>query len=1657
MTGPALNDFGVAPTSLPSFSAGGTDPQISRAMDEWRNQQDARKQMVDSLLLKMTLGKHTDPQTASDLVARAQKPPDDTRNPDVQDKLIGQAHFYGIENADKIPMTALQHMVSQRQAALPEADSHYTGEGVGLAAGNIATGTVQGGINLVTRVPFIGPVIANLGITRALNQKMYEWNEGMTADLNDEDKKRLAIDSFVGKQVAPLAAFGAMMKPLGALVDGAIGVAPAATGGNIIAKGAVIRDAIYRTALKMGATTGAMEMLNNQTTFAQKGSAVVGGTVLGGAIGGVSAFVGSLPIFAKRAADSFSTPFDRSGPVSDGPPPGAPLHPDYEVVPDVQRRLGSGQVGAEQMGGQAAPAEAGPSGIPGPGRVAGLLGPGGGPGEAIPVGGVGTTGALPPERGLPSPYQAPQVPEHPPEEAALYHHYSQMADGLAQENPELAASMRQVAQSFAPPETAQMPQQFDPRSIMSDYDMNQYMAAQAPKGVDTPTAAAAGVNLAKRAMIAESPALGDMVYQPRYDDLDVVKAQQASNPGAVQIVQGIGDEAKTIRQLTQAQVEGKLMPQNYRVVPITDPETGHIRNDLLVSDGMPITNKRVNQYKSFGMFEGQRALLAGGSDVEVVQPAPSGGFATVKIRNGDLQMLVPADDLLPGKTSEVLPSDLGIKTAPSLYNSFRNQVQFENAYHNSQAGYPQFGWLDPQASDLLPYQMESFLDQEGIHHPVLRASIKNYFNVQRLADFKATSPAEIEQMRSVNAIASARLSENKFLSNNGASLDEMASAKGMRWENYPGTAGGTLRNVYTQQDYPMSHEDAAKAFLKTYHYEAPDIIGHASVPAEVMELPPSEIHPGNNDWPHGTEENNLPVVVAHADHMTNLIQDLEDQHFNRPTEDSFSTELTPSFSTPSGGGGPPALTPPPPPPGTTPPGFNPPALPPSNPSLASQFATANRTQLWKAQQDMDGIFFRYFTPLRRASMKIEGDLQKAGVTSDLWSDLDGMETGKNQAHNAAKPWMEEADDIHSYFSNSDLRDGTVAKIEEIGDFNQKVTAMQRAGYSDAQITAQGRWRDFFDRAYDEFVAPPGQGGQRNGSRYVFNYVTRVRAAAGAGSENPWSDATSSLPPELQFMGDYMRTGNLSPRNMDMRVIVGSYIRAATTQKYMGDAWSSAVAKWSGSDFPPEAQPFQSLVLNTLNSFRTGMEPGYQLSVQGLRHALNTVGVPVTNDDVNGLWNPTLSLMYKAYLAFNPSLIIREGIRPLLAGTRIGFTPVIESYTKYATNAAARAEMTQRAIAGGWVEPGETPMIGGDLLSSRSDTPDNVQQFSNTGQTVRSLAQKSWDAVYDMMPRRFKTSAPGEGPLGAAGPVLDAATNITKILETGKIVAGDAGYNVASRAIAAYRAGPPSEDAMAQLLGDSHIRARPQPVIDKFTNMITDGRDEDAAQLMARESAADAGFRFGRVQGAVGTRGQDGRIAMALGNFSVQYANELLEGMSNGTTGDRVAFLARHAAVRGSLMAASAATGWNLSKYMWDHGLGWFGSPILNAAVAGVQDAHAVFERSTGAKLSPDDQSRITSLAKTAANPSSIVGGLVSSTGLARTLTGMESVSQSANPGEHFWQMLFTGESGNRTDIERFFQSLNVDPSTGGRLSGPPTAPMSPTTATPPAKGSGAQQ
>jgi hypothetical protein len=346
---------------------------------------------------------------------------------------------------------------------------------------------------------------------------------------------------------------------------------------------------------------------------------------------------------------------------------------------------------------------------------------------------------------------------------------------------------------------------------------------------------AAGLN--KVGIIMESPTLPEIAASPVMNDVTVLNAARAGNPGGSNIIQGVADPVQILQNLDS--------PYGGASFTRFATRRGQTRLDVLISD-TPLTDAHLVQYESFGIYEGQSVVTRNGK-VGTVLKMDELGVASVMPENGTVAFRAPAANLQPRVTST------GTLESPELWNAFdtfADQQARAGAQAMTQAGTE----LTPEMiastrQQNLGLYLETFLDKAGVREPGLRARITNYFDRRYVDQFRSLAPAESMQAETLAATMEEAASPG--ISPVGL-LDQHASTKGYRVvpdgigfileDTVPPVAGAAPASMR------FGSMSEAHEFLTTFDRSLPPITpATGGVPLEVVAHLPSIVEQMPND------------------------------------------------------------------------------------------------------------------------------------------------------------------------------------------------------------------------------------------------------------------------------------------------------------------------------------------------------------------------------------------------------------------------------------------------------------------------------------------------------------------------------------------------------------------------------------------------------------------------------------------------------------------------------------------------------------------------------------------------------------------------------------------------------------------------------------------
>lgn len=123
---------------------------------------------------------------------------------------------------------------------------------------------------------------------------------------------------------------------------------------------------------------------------------------------------------------------------------------------------------------------------------------------------------------------------------------------------------------------------------------------------------------------------------------------------------------------------------------------------------------------------------------------------------------------------------------------------------------------------------------------------------------------------------------------------------------------------------------------------------------------------------------------------------------------------------------------------------------------------------------------------------------------------------------------------------------------------------------------------------------------------------------------------------------------------------------------------------------------------------------------------------------------------------------------------------------------------------------------------------------------------------------------------------------------------------------------------------------------EFTRLWRADKFTEAADHLGAVLARETHFRYGDANRPAGWGGVTGRLFGQFGTWPVQYKDFILQGLTRGTTKDKVEFATWVATTNMGIVAAGAAVGLDLSGWVNFSSLNYTGGPYGNLAVSAVK-------------------------------------------------------------------------------------------------------------------------
>lgn len=1007
------------------------------------------------------------------------------------------------------------------------------------------------------------------------------------------------------------------------------------------------------------------------------------------------------------------------------------------------------------------------------------------------------------------------------------------------------------------------------------------------------------------------------------------------------------------------------------------------RFDILVSDGLPISNKMVKDYEAFGMFSGMKATTAQGQEVIVSKLGPE--MSLVRTLGG-AEFEVPTAQLAPGKTSQIAPA------APEAYVEMKSFALSRMADEAIRSNLPLevVDWFGDEFASQLPRYIDEFLDLRGVEGDAARAAYTSLLTELRLQEFRQLEPEIFQRAEEIGREAARR----QALSGYSPSVAEVAEPKGLLWEPQPG-GGGILRDGPSNEVlFTARSDEEGYAFLQSFQREPLDLSPATTVPVELATSVP------------GAPSAGLSAGPMFRGRVRELVETGE-RELAAIEEEILRIE--------AGGGG-----------GAQPP--QPPLLPPGGGGPGGGFERIPTLDWHRLDSRFANALWRVFEPMRGYAARVTEAMHSAGLPREInyWEDVTRIQNSVAVANAEVEPWIRRLhEDALSKIRHRRIRNGTVFQIAQM-PWDQALHAMGNAGFTAREVEGMAGLR--------QLMIDAGQAYGVDMTRFFGEYMPHVRAARSR-------EEAFSILNRYEFRGpsrwfaEEIRNGGLDYLETNAEVLLYKWFRGATYSRHVTPHVERMAAQWANDPRVPER--LRVVTANWLSLVTNGFTPGGSRIGEGLASVFQSFGMPIAAADVQRFVRAFMGNTTRAWLGWRPHVVLRETINPLMASIRLGnFSDLAYTMQRYGRDPAFREALFAEAERGGWVlrapfasamqDFSSTPVMQGIGLNQPQGP------FSEAQLGVRETVARGGDAVRDVMDRL--------APQGMGASYLDPLRAVDRVNELGRAIAGFAARRSFLRALRGYNVAlqqPGAELNMtplyAQLLIESGASNLHWPFQRALIERVRAGDFEGAADMFANEGANQLG-RMGQLDYPVAMHdaGEWGRVGLHLGNFAHQYQAMMREGlMSSGLApefgGTRlskaragVRFAGLQALLHASLGQAGATTGWNFGKWMWAGAIMWGGSPLVWALLDEVRGLNATAREMTGQRVSPQE-----AVAQQSDDLTRIIGASLNpAQGIFSTIGGIGEMAGTDNAMEATANFLVTGQRRDPAAVRYFNDPSN---------------------------------
>jgi len=559
-----------------------------------------------------------------------------------------------------------------------------------------------------------------------------------------------------------------------------------------------------------------------------------------------------------------------------------------------------------------------------------------------------------------------------------------------------------------------------------------------------------------------------------------------------------------------------------------------------------------------------------------------------------------------------------------------------------------------------------------------------------------------------------------------------------------------------------------------------------------------------------------------------------------------------------------------------------------------------------------------------------------------------INTALAKFHNASQPLRAELAQYSARLQSKTQRQGLAWEAISIINPAARQTYMATNGFLPREREAVQNIMDLMQPIHGVRMVPA--------LNQLRGYIAQVNTMFAVGNiTNPYRPVMPEQFPDIQHFIAHAEAVQLRLEVPNAARIFDEYIRSYYMAQHVKPTWDavwseySKMGNWKDFRGATPLRPVADLMLGWMKGIERGFQPDQDKLVDGMKSMLGAVGVPVTSQEVSGMYGWGMKQTYRATMG-TPKAVIRDSFQFLTAVPMVGAKNVSAAIKELMGN--NRSAAFQLALSKGYAELGIPAIVDVPAAESVVDPqiPGAPSPFTARETATREKAQAVSDFFRDMIPPALRETE------GTWFDVLKAYTSQGVFFRI--VVACAAEKNFLSVHASWVTGKVKNLDRATGMDILEHAERR------NINELVQQGRTQAAAEAYAHASADLYMNRYNSKENARGNHSTMGRLGTQLGGFTTFQLRQFYQvGVKGAMEGSPTAFryLAGMAAIYGATELATKATGWDFSSYNpmnlfnpFKENARGLGGPLAEPMIATAQAAAQVFENPAGQPTRRDE-------------------------------------------------------------------------------------------------------